>query len=174
MANNTSSLSNANTVNGSTLEIFSPLSIGISSAKDKGSKNVKQVPFSSRLFNFIFPPSNSASPFTIASPNPTPSTVTAFGNLSKAVKMRICSSSLIPVPVSSTSKDKTPPEKPVRRVILPCEVNLTALDNKLAPIWRIRFLSPTTTASQPFSTSNLNPFSIAKGINSACNASVML
>ena len=111
-----------------------------------------RLPNPFRLATSILPSNNPTRPFTIESPSPTPSSAIALGSLSNAVKMRVCSSSSIPVPVSSTISVNTPWSNCVRTVTLPRSVNLIALDNKLLPICIILSLSPITTASPALST----------------------
>ena len=133
---------------------------------------MNRLPNPFRLATSILPSNNPTRPFTIESPSPTPSSAIALGSLSNAVKMRVCSSSSIPVPVSSTISVNTPWSNCVRTVTLPRSVNLIALDNKLLPICIILSLSPITTASSALSTFSKRFFPAASGIKFVSKISV--
>ena len=72
------------------------------SATYTGISTVKRLPLPFSLSIRIMPPSISTICFTIDSPSPNPSCVTAFESRSNAPNTRCCSSALIPLPVSST------------------------------------------------------------------------
>ena len=78
------------------------------SATDIGSLTVKRLPFPVSLCTSIVPFSISTIRFTTDKPSPKPSCAVALDSLSNAVKIRCCSSSVMPVPVSSTTSVRTP------------------------------------------------------------------
>ena len=165
-------MSNATTVKGCTRDRVPFSLFTVSSAVDTGRSTVKQLPDPFLLVSSIVPPSSPTSSLTMESPSPTPSSAIALGNRSKAVKTRACSSALIPVPVSSTESCKVPLSNRMRNVTAPRSVNLMAFDNRLCPIWTIRFLSPMTTLSLGLSIFRKRFLSAASGMKSASSVSM--
>ena len=118
----------------------------VSSVFGNGRTTVNLLPLSFTLSTDIRPFISSTSCFTMGSPNPKPSCVAALPSRSKGLNIRSFCSSLMPVPVSSTVSVKTPPLYLVARAIVPLSVNLMALESRLPPMLKIRFLSPSTTS----------------------------
>ena len=117
-----------------------------SSVFGNGRTTVNLLPLSFSLSTDILPSISSTSCFTMGSPNPKPSCVAALPNRSKGMNIRSFCPSLMPVPVSSTASVNTPSLYWVVSVMIPLSVNLMALESRLPPMLKIRFLSPSTTS----------------------------
>ena len=143
------------------------------SAVCMGNSIVKRLPLPFSLSNRIVPSNISTIRFTIDKPNPKPSCVAALERRSNAPNTRCCSSPLIPLPVSSTTIERTLPLYSIRNDTFPLCVNLTALDKRLPQTCMMRSLSPIRITSSQHSTVKRKSFASAKGINSVNKASAM-
>ena len=121
----------------------------------------------------IVPPSIDTILRIMASPSPKPSFAAAFDRRSNAPNACFCSSSVMPVPVSSTTSVRTPLSYSVIKETPPSSVNLTAFDSRLFPICIIRSLSVNTMASCPVFTDKDSPLFTATGMNSVSSVCVI-
>ncbi len=120
-----------------------------SSASRSGRNAVNVLPSPGLLFTVRLPCIPETSLLAMASPNPKPGTLRALSNRSKAVNIRVVSSSVIPVPVSCTEKCNSLFRYSACRRISPCRVNLMALESRLFRICWSWERSPLTTTSRP-------------------------
>ena len=134
---------------------------------------MKRLPFPFLLSKRIVPPSIDTILRIMASPSPKPSFAAAFDRRSNAPNACFCSSSVMPVPVSSTTSVRTPLSYSVIKETPPSSVNLTAFDSRLFPICIIRSLSVNTMASCPVFTDKDNPLFTATGMNSVSSVCVI-
>ena len=146
----------------------------VSSMICTGISAIKRLPFPFSLSTRILPPSILTIWRTMERPRPKPSCVAAFESRSNAPNTRCCSSSVMPVPVSSTVNASIPSLYSVSNETYPFSVNLMALDSRLFPICRIRSLSVMTKASARFSTSRASPLFMASGANMVSSVCVRM
>jgi hypothetical protein len=114
----------------------------------RGSRTVKSVPAPGVLSTDTEPPIISANMRLMASPNPVPPYLLAVETSAweKAWNSLASCSGVMPMPVSCTAKTISSPlpapgSRLTRNVMVPCSVNLLALDKRLNRIWRTRVTS---------------------------------